>query len=80
MKHLLNSLVNWYDVPLPCVPFPHCERGLAATDLFHRRKVVRRGVFTSRADPVAKIMEFIRHYNEGAAPFQWTYTGKPLAA
>lgn len=44
------------------------------------RKVVRRGIFQSRAELVAKLLEFIELYNKEAKPFQWTYTGKPLAA
>ena len=44
------------------------------------RQVVRRGIFASRADLVAKLMAFIRAYNNRARPFAWTYTGSPLAA
>ena len=44
------------------------------------RQVVRRGIFASRADLVAKLMAFIRAYNDRARPFAWTYTGRPLAA
>ena len=44
------------------------------------RKVVRRGIFRSRGELVAKLMEFIEAYNRDARPFEWTYTGKPLAA
>jgi putative transposase len=42
------------------------------------RKVIRRGVFTSKEDLVNKIMEFIKRYNREAKPFRWTYTGDPL--
>lgn len=42
------------------------------------RKVIRRGVFTSKQDLVNKIMEFIKRYNREAKPFRWTYTGDPL--
>ena len=44
------------------------------------RQVVRRWIFASRADLVAKLMAFIRAYNNRARPFAWTYTGSPLAA
>lgn len=43
------------------------------------RKVVRRGVFESRKDLVDKIMAFIAAYSETASPFEWTFTGSPLA-
>ena len=43
------------------------------------RKVVRRGVFESRKDLVDKIMAFITTHSETASPFEWTYTGSPLA-
>jgi len=42
------------------------------------RKVIKRGVFSSKEDLVQKIMSFIEEYNQTARPFQWTYTGKPL--
>jgi transposase len=44
------------------------------------RKVVRRGIFKSREELVAKLMDFIEAYNKQARPFEWTYTGNPLAA
>lgn len=45
------------------------------------RKVIRRGDFSSVADLENKIIEFIQYYNKYLAqPYQWTYTGKPLAA
>ena len=44
------------------------------------RKVVKRGIFKSRDELVAKLMSFIEAYNREARPFQWTYTGNPLAA
>lgn len=43
------------------------------------RKVIKRGVFSSKEDLVKRIMSFIEEYNQTAKPFQWTYTGKPLA-
>ena len=42
------------------------------------RRVLRRGVFTSKADLTAKILDFIERYNPTAGPFAWTYAGKPL--
>ncbi len=42
------------------------------------RKIVSRGVFSSKQELVSKIMEFIKCYNKEAKPFRWTYTGDPL--
>ena len=44
------------------------------------RKIVRRGIFKSREELVQRLMRFITTYNQEARPFQWTYTGNPLAA
>ncbi len=44
------------------------------------RKVVRRGIFKSRQELVDRLMNFIKTYNQEARPFEWTYTGSPLAA
>ncbi len=44
------------------------------------RKIVRRGIFKSRQELVQRLMNFIEAYNQEARPFQWTYTGNPLAA
>jgi len=44
------------------------------------RKVVRRGIFKSRDELVERLMNFIETYNTEARPFEWTYTGNPLAA
>ena len=44
------------------------------------RKVVRRGIFKSRQELVDRLMNFIKTYNQQARPFEWTYTGSPLAA
>jgi len=44
------------------------------------RKVVRRGIFKSRQELVDRLMNFIQAYNQEARPFEWTYTGSPLAA
>jgi putative transposase len=43
------------------------------------RKVVRRGIFKSREELVERLLNFIQAYNREARPFQWTYTGNPLA-
>jgi transposase len=42
------------------------------------RKVIKRGNFASRDDLVSKLMRYIATYNQTAAPFAWTYNGKPL--
>ncbi len=45
------------------------------------RKVLRRGDFRSVDDLQDKIIAFIEYYDACLAkPYQWTYTGKPLAA
>jgi transposase len=45
------------------------------------RDVVRGGVWNSKKELVQNIMLYIKRYNEErAAPFKWTYTGKPCAA
>ena len=44
------------------------------------RKVMRRGHFKSVADLEDKLRMFLKYFNETMAhPFNWTYTGKPLA-
>lgn len=43
------------------------------------RKVIRRGIFKSRQELVQRLMAFIESYNGEARPFEWTYSGKPLA-
>jgi transposase len=37
------------------------------------RDVVARGVFASVNDLARKLMRYIRHYNQHAAPIKWTY-------
>ena len=37
------------------------------------REVVARGVFTSVNDLARKLMRYIRHHNQHAAPIKWTY-------
>ncbi len=44
------------------------------------RDVLKGGVWKSRQALVSQIMSYIRHYNERAHPFKWTYEGKPLTA
>ena len=44
------------------------------------RKVIRRGIFKSRQELVQRLMTFIESYNAEARPFEWTYSGNPLAA
>jgi len=38
-----------------------------------QRDLIARGVFTSKADLKRKILKYIRHYNQAAKPFKWTY-------
>ena len=45
------------------------------------RKVLRRGNFTSIDDLKAKVLAFIRYFNQTMAkPFKWTYSGNALQA
>lgn len=45
------------------------------------RKLLKRGNFTSVANLIAKVLDFIEYYNRTMAkPFKWTYKGKALAA
>jgi putative transposase len=43
------------------------------------RKVLKRGIFNSKEELVAKTLDYIEQYNRTARPFRWTYTGDPLA-
>lgn len=42
------------------------------------RKILKRGIFSSREDLVEKVMKFIKEYNQKAKPFRWTYRGDIL--
>lgn len=44
------------------------------------RRLLRRGIFTSKADLKTQLLAFIERYNPTATPFAWTYQGKPLHA
>lgn len=44
----------------------------------YARKIVKRGVFSSKDALIDKTLEFIKLYNKNAKPFRWTYTGDPL--
>jgi len=45
------------------------------------RKLLKRGVFTSRDDLTQQVCAFISYYNRTMAkPFKWTYQGKVLVA
>jgi transposase len=44
------------------------------------RRLLRRGIFTSKADLKTQLLAFIERYNPTAKPFAWTYQGKPLRA
>jgi transposase len=43
-----------------------------------QRRLLRRGEFSSVDDLAARIIAFINDYNRRAAPFRWTYDGRPL--
>ncbi len=42
------------------------------------RRLLKRGIFTSKQDLKAQLLTFIQRYNPTAKPFAWTYQGKPL--
>ena len=45
------------------------------------RRVLRRGDFSSVEELAERIRAFIEHYDRHHAhPYEWTYTGKPLAS
>lgn len=44
------------------------------------RRLLRRGEFGSRDELIGRVMDFIRHHNQNAKPFRWTYDGSPLKA
>lgn len=43
-----------------------------------QRRLLRRGEFSSVDDLARRIIAFINDYNRRAAPFRWTYDGRPL--
>jgi len=44
------------------------------------RRLLRRGIFTSKTDLKTQLLAFIERYNPTAKPFAWTYQRKPLRA
>jgi transposase len=45
------------------------------------RRMLKRGIFTSKADLREKLLAFIDYFNRTLAkPFKWTYAGRALAA
>jgi transposase len=44
------------------------------------RRLLKRGAFTSETDLAHQMLAFVETYNQTARPFNWTYTGKVLAA
>jgi transposase len=44
------------------------------------RRLLRRGEFDSVDDLAQRVIDFIKDYNRRAAPFRWTYDGRPLMA
>jgi transposase len=45
-----------------------------------QRRLLRRGEFASVDDLADRVIAFIKDYNRRAAPFRWTYDGRPLQA
>jgi transposase len=43
-----------------------------------QRRLLKRGEFDSVDDLAHRIIDFIKDYNRRAAPFRWTYDGRPL--
>jgi transposase len=44
------------------------------------RRLLKRGAFSNEHDLAQQMLAFVETYNQTARPFQWTYTGKVLAA
>jgi transposase len=44
------------------------------------RRLLRRGEFDSVEHLAERVIAFIKDYNRRAAPFRWTYDGRPLMA
>jgi transposase len=44
------------------------------------RRLLRRGEFSSVGHLAERVVAFIKDYNRRAAPFRWTYDGRPLKA
>jgi transposase len=44
------------------------------------RRLLRHGEFSSTDELASRIIAFIKDYNRRAAPFRWTYDGRPLQA
>lgn len=44
------------------------------------RRLLKRGAFTGEDDLAQQMLAFVETYNQTARPFNWTYTGKVLAA
>jgi transposase len=44
------------------------------------RRLLRRGEFDSIEHLAERVIAFIKDYNRKAAPFRWTYDGRPLRA
>jgi len=42
------------------------------------RRLLRRGEFASADELTSRMIAFIKDYNRRAAPFRWTYEGRPL--
>jgi transposase len=42
------------------------------------RRLLRRGEFSSTDEVADRVIAFIKDYNKRAAPFRWTYDGRPL--
>jgi transposase len=55
---------------------PTCSSWLNQVELWFariKREVVARGVFTSVKNLARKLMRYIRHHNQHAAPLKWAY-------
>jgi transposase len=48
--------------------------------LILERRLLRRGEFDSLEHLAQRVIAFIKDYNRRAAPFRWTYDGRPLQA
>ncbi|MBA2318859.1 MAG: transposase [Euzebyales bacterium] len=83
-SHVSKATKAWLaDHPRFVAHYTPTPRLLAQPELFFSiltRRLLKRGEFASRADLVDRIMRFIADYDTTAAPFKWTYDGRPVKA
>ena len=83
-RHRPGRTSSWPHNPTSiCTSRPTHASWLNQVELFFsilERRLLRRGEFDSVDDLAERIIAFIKDYNRRAAPFRWTYDGRPLRA